>query len=217
MFVLFAGTRYRSRFDAFSAALKPRTRALFDNSPLSNGSSIRPMSAPDEPGTAITVYSWPFATSGKVPLASAVVVPVGAYATDVCPVLMFAKFVTFLYEMFFCNAPPLTRKSTAGPLGIACTKWINGFCNPSSLPTSFELPPHADTSAAAPMSAAMVLITFICHLSLIGLEPVDLRLAACAVASVLRRRYVSLSAARPRLCVQHGDAPFICPRGRPAL
>ncbi|WP_180730441.1 hypothetical protein [Paraburkholderia sp. PGU19] len=54
----------------------------------------------------------------------------------------------------------------------------------------------------------MVLITFICHLSLIGLEPVDLRLAACAVASLLRRRYVSLSAARPELRVQHGDAPF---------
>ena len=76
MLVAVDWTRYRSRLVAFAEALKPRTRALFESSPLSNGSSIRPMSGAARPGRASTVYSWPLATSGKLPLASAVVEPV---------------------------------------------------------------------------------------------------------------------------------------------
>src|ERR1700761_2639157 len=103
MLVLFAGTRYRSRLFELTDALYARRRALPDSSPLSNGSSISPMPAPAAPGPAITVYSWPFATSGNEPLASAVVVPVGAYDTVVAPVLMFAKLVTVLYERLVCS------------------------------------------------------------------------------------------------------------------
>jgi len=76
---------------------------------------------------------------------------------------MLVKFVTPLYETFVCpdGALPLTRKSTAGPLGIACTKWICGLVRPSSLPTSSEPPPHALSTDATAIMAAMVRISFI--------------------------------------------------------
>ncbi len=75
MFVLGA-TRYRSRFCAFADALKPRTRALPDRSPLSNGSSITAIDGrKPASGKAITVYSWPFAALVMLAsLASVVVV-----------------------------------------------------------------------------------------------------------------------------------------------
>src|ERR1700733_9729362 len=63
--------------------------------------------------------------------------------------------------MFVCpdGAVPFTRKSTAGPPGIAWMKWISGLVSPSVLPASE--PPHALRTEATPITAAMVRISFI--------------------------------------------------------